>query len=136
MLTCRGPRPASPTPSSPEATTRSGRQCRDRARAGVRAAPCEKYPSRLLCDPRRLVCVIPPDEREARLTVFWQLGWTTKAIPARGTHLRIGPLRHDVVVPQQHTVERFGRGDEIVAIRGIDHPLDQLVDRRILNADN
>ena len=49
--------------------------------------------------------------------------------------LSIGPLRHDVVVPQQHAVERPGRGDQLGAILGEYHPLDQRIDRRILDAD-
>ncbi len=88
------------------------------------------------CDPRRLVRVIPPDEREARLAVFGQFRRPAEAVPARGAHLRVGPLRHDVVIPQQHAVQRLVGGDEIVAVRGVDHPLDQLVDGGILDAGN
>ena len=39
-----------------------------------------------------------------------------------------------IVVPQQDAVERPGRGDEIVAVLGEDDLLDQLVDRRVLEA--
>ena len=67
--------------------------------------------------------------------VFRQRIGPAEAIPARGAALVVGELRHDVVVPQQHAVERLGRGDELGAILGEDHPLDQRIDRRILDAD-
>ena len=58
-----------------------------------------------------------------------------ETIPACGTLERIGPLRHDVVIPQQHAVERFGGGDQLGAILGEDYLVDQRVDGRILDAD-
>ena len=39
------------------------------------------------------------------------------------------------VVPQQHTIERVGCGDELAAVLGEDHLVDQGIDRRILDAD-
>ncbi len=83
-----------------------------------------------------LVGVVPPDGRETRLPVFRRLRRTTEAIPARGADLVVGPLRHHEVVPQQHAIQRLGRSDEIVAVLGEDHAIDQLVDRRILDADD
>ena len=50
--------------------------------------------------------------------------------------LVVGPLRHDVVIPQQHAIERLGRGDQVVAALGENHPFDQLVDRGILDSDD
>ena len=58
-----------------------------------------------------------------------------EAVPARGALLAVGPLRHDVEIPQQHAVERLGGGDQLVAVLGEDHALDQRIDRRILDAD-
>ena len=58
-----------------------------------------------------------------------------EAVPARGAHFAVGPLRHDVMVPQQHAVERVGGGDEIGAVLGEDDLIDHRVDRRIFDAD-
>ena len=41
-----------------------------------------------------------------------------EAVPTRGALLEgIGPLRHDVEIPQQHPVERLGGGDQV--LRGL-----------------
>src|ERR1700721_1711767 len=58
-----------------------------------------------------------------------------EAVPARRAPIAVGPLRHYVVVPQQHAVERAGGGDELVAVLGEDHAVDQRIDRRVLDAD-
>ncbi len=79
--------------------------------------------------------VPPPDRRECRRAVFRQRIGPAETVPARGALLVVGELRHDVVVPQQHAVERPGGGDELGAILGEDDPLDQRIDRRILDAD-
>src|SRR6266404_3357825 len=92
--------------------------------------------SRSFTDPGGLVGVEPPDRRESRQAVFRQFRRVAEAIPARGADFRIIPLRHDVVIPQQHAIERFGRRNQIVAVLGKDYPLDQFVDRRILDADD
>src|SRR6516162_3220871 len=59
-----------------------------------------------------------------------------KTIPARGPHFAVGPLRYDVVVPQQNPIERVGGGFEIAAIFREDDLLDHRVDRWILDADH
>ena len=61
-------------------------------------------------------------------------GWPKRSQRAVRT-LAVGPLRHDVEIPQQHAVERLGGGDQLVAVLGEDDALDQLVDRRVLDAD-
>ena len=53
-----------------------------------------------------------------------------EAVPARRAGDARGPLRHDVVVGEQHAVERLRGGDELVPVLGEDHPLDQRVDAR------
>ncbi len=58
-----------------------------------------------------------------------------EAVPARGALLAVGPLRHDVVVPQQHAIERVGGGDEIGAALGEDDLIDHGVDGGIFDAD-
>ncbi len=55
-------------------------------------------------------------------------------IPGHEALERIVPVRHDVVVPQQHAVEGMRRRDEIGAILGEHDLVDQLVDRRVLDA--
>ena len=71
----------------------------------------------------------------AASSVFRHVLRTAEAIPARRALLAVGPLRHDVEIPQQHAVERLGGGDQFVAVLGEDHALDQRIDRRILDAD-
>ena len=58
-----------------------------------------------------------------------------KAIPARCADLTIAPLWHDIVVPQEHAIKRLCRGDQLFAISRKDDAIDQLVDGRILDAD-
>src|SRR5580704_18225821 len=70
--------------------------------------------------------VPPPDRGEGIAAVFRHDIGMAEAIPARGPHLAIGPLRHHVVVPQKHPVERLGGGDQIGAVLGEDDPFDQL----------
>src|SRR6185437_3508003 len=84
----------------------------------------------------RLVFVPPPDGRESRIAVFRQRLRPAEAVPARGAHLTVGPLRHDVIIPQQHAVERARRRHQFVAVLGEDDAVDQGVDRRILDADD
>src|SRR5262249_6573592 len=72
--------------------------------------------------------------RERGGAVFRHLIGPAETIPARGARLAVGPLRHDVVVPQQHTVERPRGGDELAAILGEDHAVDQRVDGWVLDA--
>ena len=64
----------------------------------------------------------------------WFPGWPKRSQRAVRT-LAVGPLRHDVEIPQQHAVERLGGGDQFGAVLGEDDALDQRIDRRILDAD-
>ncbi len=59
-----------------------------------------------------------------------------EAVPARGAHFAVSPLRHDVMVPQQDTIERVDGGFEIGAVLGEDHLLDHGVNGWILDADH
>ena len=45
------------------------------------------------------------------------------------------PVRDHVVAPQQHAVERAAGGDQVLAVVGGDDLADQLVDDRVLDAD-
>ena len=40
-----------------------------------------------------------------------------EAIPARTAHFAIGELRHHVMIPQQHTIERLGGGYQFLGTR-------------------
>src|SRR5262245_56346379 len=60
----------------------------------------------------------------------------TKTVPARGAHFAVGPLRHDIVVPQQDAIERVGGGFKIGAVLGEDDLVDHSVDRWVLDADH
>src|SRR3569832_2543714 len=83
----------------------------------------------------RLVFVPPPDVGEQRRAVFRHRLRMREAVPPRRALERIAPLRHDIDIPQQHAVERLGRGDELLAALGKDHAVDQLVDCLVLDAD-
>src|SRR5579883_95302 len=65
----------------------------------------------------------PPDRREGVAPIFGHDLGMAEAIPAGGALLPIGPLRHHIVVPQQHAVECPRGGDEIGAILGEDDPV-------------
>src|ERR1700761_7359913 len=80
--------------------------------------------------------VPPPYRRERRPAVFRHRIRTAEAVPARGPHFVVGPLRHDVMVPQQDAVERPGGGFEVGAVLGVNDVLDHGVDGRILDADD
>ncbi len=58
----------------------------------------------------------------------------SEAVPARHPLVRNMPHRHDEVMPQEHSVERLGRRQELFARFGVDQPFDEMVDRCILNA--
>src|ERR1700738_1031146 len=59
----------------------------------------------------------------------------SEAVPAHRALEWIGPLWHDIVIPQQHAVERLGGGNQLGAILGEDYLVDERVDGRILDAD-
>src|SRR3569623_1979851 len=83
----------------------------------------------------RLILVPPPDVGEQRRAVFRHRLRMREAVPPRRALERIAPLRHDIEIPQQHAVERLGRGDELLAALGKDHAVDPRNDRRDLDAD-
>ena len=58
-----------------------------------------------------------------------------EAIPTCRPHVIEIPLRHDVVIPEQHAIEGLGRGNEVVPVIGKDDTLNQGVNGRILNSD-
>ena len=58
-----------------------------------------------------------------------------EAIPSRGAHFVIVPLRNEVVVPQQDSVERSRSRLEIGAILGKGNLIDHGVDRRVFDAN-
>ena len=91
-------------------------------------------PSRALADPRRLFSVVPPQRRKPGEAIFRQRLGMAEAIPAGIAREAVGELRHDVEIPQQHAVERLGRGDQLVPVLGEDDLLDQGIDRGILDA--
>ena len=59
----------------------------------------------------------------------------TKAIPARRTRLINAVLWDHVMIPQEHAIEGPCRSDKLCPILGEYHPVDQRVDRGILNPD-
>ena len=58
-----------------------------------------------------------------------------EAVPSRGSHFVIVPLRNDVVVPQQDAVERSRSRLEIGASLGEDNLIDHGVDGRVFDAN-
>jgi len=74
----------------------------------------------------------PSETRSCRISATWRAG---RNDPARGANLAIRPLRNDVVVPQQHAVERLAAGNQLLAILGEDQLLDQRIHGRVLDAD-
>ena len=102
-----------------ENATGANRACViDRIRVARRIDARPRSRSRL----RRLRGVPPPHRRERPAAVFRHRIGMAEAVPARGAHFAVGPLRHDVVIPQQHAIERLGGGDEIGAALGEDRP--------------
>src|SRR5262245_19434766 len=94
---------------------------------GVRAVP-------LILSPGCLVCVPPPDRRKIHGTEFRHLVWPAETVPANSALLGVGPLRYDIVVPQQHPIERFGGRDQLLASLGEDHTIDQRIDGWFLDS--
>ena len=58
-----------------------------------------------------------------------------EAVPPRGAFKSTGELRYDVAIPQQHPVHRLAAGDQLGGALGVDDPVDERIDRRILDAD-
>ena len=58
-----------------------------------------------------------------------------EAIPSRGAHFVIVPLRNDVVIPQQDSVECPSGRLEIGAVLGLVFLIDHGVDRWVFDAN-
>src|SRR5512134_758597 len=58
----------------------------------------------------------------------------TEPVPPCGSQFRVAPLRHDKVVPQQHSIERPGSSHEFFASLRVNDFLDHRVDGRIFYA--
>ena len=89
-----------------------------------------------VADFRRFFRVPPPQRRERRHAKFRQRILPAEAVPARGAHFAVAPLRHDVVIPQQDAVERLRGGGQFLRRLGGDDLFDHRIDRRILDADD
>ena len=58
-----------------------------------------------------------------------------EAIPSRGAHFVIVPLRNDVVIPQQDAIERSRSRLEVGTVLGEDNLIDHGVDRWVFDAN-
>src|SRR5690348_5723455 len=109
-----------------------------RPRGPERAGATDGYPaavgSRPLSDVRRLLRVPPPQGRQARAPIFWQVGMA-EAVPARIAREWRGELRHHVEIPEQHAIERMGRSHQACPVLREDDLIDQRINRGILDAD-
>src|SRR4051812_29409770 len=74
--------------------------------------------------------VIPPHLEEG-LGLRRQFGRPTERVPDRNAIRGRTPLRHDVAIPQEYSVERPGGGRQIGAVFGKHNLVDQHVDRGI-----
>src|SRR5262245_45312695 len=68
-----------------------------------------------------LFAIPPPDGGKCRATILGQWIVPTEAVPTRRAQLVISEQRHDVVVPQQHAVERPGGRHQLAAALGENH---------------
>src|SRR5262249_27744586 len=83
---------------------------------------------------RCLFAIPPPDGRKGReLAILWQSIGTTEAVPARGSPFAIGPLRHNIEIPHEHTIKRARRRHKLVAAFCKYHAFDQSIDGGILD---
>src|SRR5262245_42445628 len=57
----------------------------------------------------------------------------TETIPVRNEVLAAVELWNDVMIPQQHAIEGLRRGDKLLAVLGVNDPIDELVDGGILD---
>src|SRR5262245_44802691 len=88
-----------------------------------------------LTEPLGGCLIVPPDPHE-RAAARRQLVRPAIHVPHGQTIVGKVPLWHDVVVPQQHAIERVRGGDELGPIMGKNDLADQRVDGGILNADH
>ena len=119
----QAPQPRRPAPARSGASAPSSeRSFGERGSRPLRHSwpPCPRPTTRSSEKPTRRISALSPAGRSG---------------PSARCALAVGPLRHDVVIPQQHAVERPGGGDQFVAVLGEDDALDQFIDRRILDAD-
>jgi hypothetical protein len=87
-----------------------------------------------LCHLRGLFSVPPPKRWKADVIV-WILFRVSKAVPVGKPLFGAIELRDNIVVPQQHPVERTGGSDLIFARFRKNDQLDDLVNDGILDAD-
>src|SRR5262249_46413595 len=95
----------------PATTARPARRPRGQEQAGATGAYPAALASRPLSDLCRLLRVPPPQGRQARSPIFRQIRMA-ETIPAGVAREWIGKLRHHVEIPEQHTIERMGRGHQ------------------------
>src|SRR5215467_2146522 len=88
-----------------------------------------------LTEPLGGCLIVPPDPQE-RAAARRQLVRPAVHVPHGQTIVGKVPLRHDVVVPQQHAIERVRGGDELGPILGKNDLADQRVDGGVFNADH
>jgi hypothetical protein len=79
--------------------------------------------------------VPPPDSGESCSAVFGHQIGMAEAIPSRGAHFVIVPLRNDVVVPQQNAIECSRSCLEIGAVLSEDNLVDHGIDRGVFDAN-
>jgi hypothetical protein len=78
-----------------------------------------------------LTSIPPPDRWEIGGTEFRHLVRPAKTVPAKSALLIVGPLRYDIVVPQQHPIERLSSGHQLLAGLGEDHTIDQRIESAV-----
>src|SRR5271166_3709810 len=86
-------------------------------------------------NPGHASCIPPPDCRKCGYAVLGHQLGASKLVPTCRAELVIAPLRNHVVVPQQHAIERFCRGNQLRSIPGQYEAVDEGVDRGVLDAD-
>src|SRR5215813_10353584 len=79
--------------------------------------------------------VPPPNSGKSCPAEYWHWIGMAEAIPSRGAHFIIVPLRNDVVVPQQNTVECSRSRLEVGTVLGEDNLIDHGVDCRVFDAN-
>src|SRR5262249_50009927 len=116
----------------PSAPPHPSREIRDAMPAVPVDARARASPCRHLCC---LLRVPPPDGWESCSAVLWQFFRPAETIPARRPLLAVRPLRHNVVVPQQHAIEGARRSHKLVTALGENDAIDQRVDRGVFDSD-
>ena len=84
---------------------------------------------------RFLIRTRPPNLGECRLAVFRHQSGMVESVPPRSPNLAVGPLRDNIVIPEQYAIERPRRGNEVAAVSGEHKAPNQCVDRWVFYAD-